>query len=306
MLTRREALGAVGEWLLDLEVSGQVFRFATVPLEVLDFQGDTVVYAEGLGELETGFSSLASTEASVDIALDAPESWAELVARLRALERSPATLRRWFPTQTIEQARVVLRGEVTGVTYGEQLEPFGFTLQRSVRRQSRAVPTPGMVVDDTTWPVRSGWVVDEKIIGRSYPVIIGFPGLNPSGAPYPASPGLLVETEGTDNTDLVMIAGHRTDAGRGAVGVWLYRYTADAAPVAAFTFSSAISSDGQGRSVTTVSPGLSLGATLQPGEELWVGWTTSGGGLLASTAGGVLRGAGDVIVWLLQTFSDAP
>ncbi|MEO0606353.1 MAG: hypothetical protein AAF211_33300, partial [Myxococcota bacterium] len=292
MLTRRDALGATGEWLLDLEVSGQIFRFATAPLEVLDHQGETLAYVEGLDALETGFSSLASADASVDLELDAPQAWADLVARLRVLERSPATLRRWFPGQTLEQARVVLQGEVTGVTYGARLEPFGFTLRRNPRAQSRTVPTPGMVVDATTWPVRAGWTADPKLVGRPYPVVIGVPGLNPSGAPYPASPALLVETEGPDNTDRVLIAGHRTDAGRSGAGIWLYRYTADAAPTAAFLFSSMITDDGQGRPVTTVSPGLSLGAALQPGEELWAGWTTSGGGLLSSTAGGLLRGAG--------------
>ena len=192
MASRRELIGSEGHWLIEVNVGGRVLRFATAPLEIATETGGTLVYREGLSDFSQGTSSEGSTDFSMAVSIISDEAWSSIVGQFATLERAPARVRRWFDGQTIERARVVIEGFVSGFAYGEQDEPVQFSVVRRIRTFSRLIPSPGMVVDETTWPVRGGFFTDEKILGVAYPVIFGTPG-NLAGAIQPATERLLVE-----------------------------------------------------------------------------------------------------------------
>jgi hypothetical protein len=298
MATRSQLLGLRGEWLLDLVVAGQVYRFGTTPAEVEDIDGITYTYVEGLQDLSQSVGSSGTPDSSVDIEIDASTAWADFVGNFATIERSRCTIRRWFPGQTLEAARVVLEGELQGFSYGEENEPISFSVVRSIRRQSRLLPTAGMVVDSETWPVRGAWVIDERVRGTYYPIVIGAPGAG--STPSPATEALIVETDGADNTDKLLIAGHEVLAS----SVVVYDYTDEVAPVSA-TLTVTTTTDGAGRKVAIVEPALALGGVaVTPGRVYYVGWGTSNLGIRNPRTGAGLRGAADVIEWLLSTWTD--
>jgi hypothetical protein len=299
MPTRLNILGTRAEWLIDVHVGGEVLRFATRPAEITDARGRTYLYREGLDDLGTGYSTGGSVDLSIGVEIAASSAWASFVGAFATLERSRCVIRRWWPGQLLDAARVILDGELRGFSYGDEGEPVSFAVVRSVRTQSRLLPSSGMVVDGTTWPVRGGWAVDDSVRGQYYPVIIGCPGGGGTSA-LPATPGLLVETSGADTTDKLLIAGHRVMA----TEVTVYDYTdADAPEEAVLPVLHGV--DGVGRTIAYVEPGGSFSAPVAPGGVYLIGWSLDNPGLRNPRTGAALRGAGDVIEWMLRTWSDA-
>lgn len=291
MTVRSELVGKQPEWLLDLVVNGRPFRFATAPIEVARADGEVLEYRDGLQDIEAGIAADGSADRSLSITLDASESWDELVAAFLSFERAPVVLRRWFEGQLLEQARVLIEGQVDGLRYGDASEPIAFQVLRQVRAQSRKFPTPPMVVDETTWPS-----VDGRLLGVYYPVIIGAPGTTSGGGASstdPATEGMLVAA----NT--LLVAGHRVRASQ----VRVFDFTDDGV-VTANVLPVSVTQDDVGRTVAYVDMATFSG-TVGDGRAYYVGWGVSdGGGLVSPITGGLLRGGADIIEWALRTFTD--
>ncbi len=299
--SRTGLLGEAGEWLLLFTVAGQTFRFATAPVEVVD-GSHTHRFAEGLSELRQALASDGSSTSSIRVEVVAGESWDEIVANFASIERSRCELRRFFDGQQLSQTRLVLAGFVRGFAYGEEDQPISFSIVRDVRIYSRMLPTAGMLADRTTWPVRltGGWTIDESIIGSSYPLVIGFPGAFGATGEECVYEGLLVEVGGTPaRLSRVLIAGHRVQA----TVIHLCDFTDDINP--AFDDRPVLeTTDRVGRTISYVEVGTGLPSP-DPRRVYYVGHTlATGGGLLNPRTGGVLRGAGDVLEWLLEVWTD--
>lgn len=294
MTTRRSLFGKDGEWILEIFVAGSPFRFGTVPVIVESAAGD-VKFFEGLNEIEQSVSSEGSADFTIPVTIDAGDNWAKVIARHAVIERAPAILRRLFDGQTLEQARTVIEGAVEGFGYGEPNERIKFSIVRRARTQSRMLPTPAMVVDGTTWPVTGGHTVDENIVGAFYPIIIGAPGTRPGGSPLAATEGLLVEIGAVPK---ILIAGHRVVAS----SVTIFDYTDDGVtPSAVVAVSTMV--DGVGRLISYCDM-TAAGLTIAAGRIYYVGWDAAGGGLPNPVGAGALRGAGDVIAWMIRTWTD--
>ncbi len=299
--TRPQIEGLQGEWILEVTISGSPFRFGTISVEVEQDVGADIKFFEGLSPITLGLSSQGSPDFSVPISLDAGESWAAIVASYNTFERAPAVLRRIFEGQTLEETRVVIQGTVEGLAYGEENGEISFNIVRRARTQSRMFPSPGMTVDLTTWPVRVGFQLDPTIIGTSYPIVIGAPGTRPAGAagsiPRPGNEALLVEEGNPDSR--MLIAGHKV----AATSVTIFDFTEDGTvPVSIHPILTV--EDGVGRTVSMVDMQAS-GITIEFGRLYFVGWLIEdGGGLPNPKGGGVLRGAGDLIEWVIQTWTD--
>jgi len=294
--TRRSLLSLQGEWILEIFIGGSPFRFGTVGTDVTRDGGDSIRFFEGLDPITQKLSSEGSADFSVGITMQAGDKWGEIIAKYNMIERSPAILRRIFAGQTLEEARIVAEGTIEGFAYGEENEKVKFAIVRRSRTQSRMLPSPGMVVDDTTWPVRGGFALDPSIIGAYYPIIIGAPGTRPGGVPLATTEALLVE-EGNPDPRL-LIAGHKVDA----TTVLIFDYTDDGAvPTAVRTVFT--TTDLVGREISYCDMQGS-GLTMDNGRIYYVGWLSTGGGLLNPVGGGVLRGAGDVIDWFIRTWTD--
>lgn len=300
MITRRSLLGLQGEWLVEIFISGSPFRFGTAPVDVTKANGDVVRFFEGLDEQTLSASSEGSPDFSIAIAIDAGDEWAKIIGRAGVIERAPATLRRYFDGQILEESRLVLEGTVENFAYGEANERIQFDIVRRARTASRMLPSPGMVVDATTWPVQPLWDFDEKIIGSFYPIIIG----NPGGAPtvVAATEALLVETRTANSDERLLIAGHKVSAST----VTIFDYTDSAAgAIPSASISVSTQTDKVGREISYCQMSGS-GITVDPGRVFYVGWPAGGGGLLNTNGAGALRGAGDVIAWIIQTWTDIP
>ena len=300
MVTRRQLLQDAGRWLIDVEVGGRLLRFGTARAEITKANGDVVLYKEGLADFTQAISTDGATDFSVPLTIDAGEDWEAFVANYVVVERAPATLRRWHEGQLLEEARVVATGFVDGFRYREQDEPVGFNLRRRIRAFSRDLPSPGMVVDEITWPVRAGTETDERILGAPYPIIFGFPGLLADGSVVAATEALLVEIDvpgGGSNRTRLLVAGHRVQADE----VTLFDYTDPGEPTSQ-VMSIIETADGVGRIVSLAEdpPGSSL--SMEVGRSYYVGW--NGGGLGNPVGQGTLVGAADLIEWFLKTWTN--
>lgn len=296
MTTRRELFEAEGFWLLDIEAGGQVLRFSTEPLEILDESGATLVYREGLQDLTAGRSSDGSTDFSVPVSIVSAEAWDALVGGFVQIERARATIRRWFDGFTFERAQPLIDGFVSGFSYGEVDESVNFSVVRRIRNFSRLIPSPGMVVDEDTWPVRGGFETDERVLGVTYPIVFGTPG-NIDGTIVAATPALLVEWRNAPQTNRrMLIAGHRVAAAQ----VTLFDYTDEAAPES-LVVSVLHEEDLVGRVCAVVDPDSGGGLTnVELGRVYYVGWNEPG---LVRGQDAIL-GAGDLIEWILETWTD--
>ncbi len=293
MPTIDEALGKRGVWLLDITVAGQLFRFSDIRADVATDDGDSLPYVGGLDPVSWSMAS-AGLDASLGVTIRSDVDWAGMVGRGVAIERSKGVLRRWFPGQTLERARVILRGLVQRVEYGATHEPLTFSLATLPLEQSDTIPPSQALVSDETWPlVQAGF--DSKIAGAAYPIIIGQPG---SGA-FPATPGLMVDLTSILRTSKLMIAGHRVQA----TEVTIYDLT-DTPEQAVRPVQEV--KDGLGRLVSFVdftgAPPPSLRQA--PDRKWYVGWDVGQGGLKRDTE--LLRGAGDVLLYFLEHFTRIP
>ena len=289
-------------WLLDLEIAGGVWRFASSDVEVTDDDGETFSYRAGLQTPDIGLVQDGGAEASTGITIDTQDDWARIEARGHNLERGRGTLRRWWEGTTLERARVYLRGLSTGIEYGAAGDPLVFTLTRSPSLESRDILDPQLLVDATTWPVRTSpaYTRQEQVEGASYQLVIGAPGHDPAnGTPRAAVPALLVEARAADATSGLLLSFGQMDAASVRVHNVTAELEGDSSTVA--------TADLLGRPVTYCQfPDI---ATLNGiTNEFWYGLqddSTYGGGVRHPTQpGAMLRGAGDVLAWGLTEFTD--
>lgn len=305
-LVRRQLQGKTGHWLLTLVISGTPYRFATATLDIEARDGITDRYNEGLPDIEHRLTSEGSTEFTIPITLQAGVAWRSLVANFASIERAPATIHRWFEGQTLPEARLVLDGQLEGFAYGEELEPVTFSVVRRIRTRSVALPTPNMVADATTFPVRVGLGLPETSLGLYYPIIIGAPGTT-AGVTNgnPATDGIMVEFRQTPpppDDHRLMIAGHRVEA----TTVNVSDYSDPDGPVTNLIAVQEMQ-DLVGRTISYVDMAV-FAAEAESTRPYYISWSAQdgGGGLVSTTSNTLLRGAGDVILWLYQTWTDQP
>lgn len=295
-------------WLLAYRLGGSTYRFATEPVEVLAASGATTRWAEGLGSFD-GALPRSATSAAVSIAGGSVD-WAELQARGLDLASGRATLYRWFPGQKLEEAEVLLEGNVDDPEWGDIDEAFEFSLIADPWREQSVVPVRGMTIDATTWPVQFAagttganvWSIDEPALGAMYPIPIGRPGaagwdglgtLQRAGGAITAVPAYLVEySAGAQhvNNSRLLIAGCDIQADQ----VLIF----DASDGKSEFFAVNYTTDLQGRRVAYVSPGD--GTVVRPwtGHEYYSSFGPGRGGIWNVDRTDYARGAGEVLAVL--------
>ena len=280
-------------WLLDLEVAGTVYRFASAAVSVTDAAGNVYDYVEGLAEPSISLVQTGAAEASVALTVLSSVDWALIESQGHSLERARGVLRRWWAGGVLELSRVYLRGLAAGIRYGEAGEPLAFALVRSPRLEADTLPDIQAAATPETWPVRIGFVLPDKSVGVAYPLIIGYPGHDPSAAvPHAGVPVVYVEYDGNAAFDRILIHLGAIDASQ----VQLHNRTDGNTEIR----TPALEVDGLGRTVSTI--GFGGGVALGANDEYWIGLqddATYGGGLPSPFGPGPLRGAGAVISWVL-------
>lgn len=166
-------------WLLEVEVGGAVYRWASTVLEVPD-GSDTLTYEPGLtlpSQLEVGAEdvNISITDPGVDWPADG----------YRLLGQR-GTIRRWQEGDDISLALVMMIGTVTELSHGTSDEPATFTLTQSLAaNRGQQVPHPFLRIEGPIIGSGEELGIDE---GKYYPILFGAPGdVNPR--PYEAKAG---------------------------------------------------------------------------------------------------------------------
>ena len=305
-VSREIARNKRGIWLVEIDL-GRPMRFALEAVDIQTRSSGTVRYFAGLADFSLGSS--VGAEASVGVTIDAGESvrgdrlnWATLVAKGIDLEERPAVLRRWFPGQLLEEARVWLRGRTTAAEYSGPESPSGRLTISIERRPTKGntIPSEQERVDATTWPVNGGASIDDAVLGATYPLILGAPGHNPGGAfGDPAVPALYVEVQSAGNDDRLLISTGRIEAD----AVQLYDETN--VPPLRVKRTVKTMTDKLGRTVSYVDllPPFALNGT--EGTKYYVGFQADGGlvyggGVVDPRTGRLVRGLVDLIEYMLR------
>ena len=274
-------------WLLDIESGGDVIRLSTEPLEApTGEQGAPVAYfpglefAEEVPETVDPFGDSPGLR-SVDLSL--------YLDHLEHIDTLPALIDDGFD---IASARGLLRlygrtsgtvstvvdGVFRGVEYGLPGDPLTCSLEEVTEDDPGLFPPADAKVTVATWPNAS-----DKAIGERYPWVLGEPG---EPGVY-TGPGIFVDTTG--GAELLLVAGHEVQAS----SVVIVNDSDNTFAVRAVT----TTADGNGRFCSTVNLNAS-GITIDTGDDYFVRWGNAGGGLLKED-GALLRGAGDVVRWML-------
>lgn len=300
--TIREAVsrGAGPVWLLDLDVVGRVYRVASEPVEV-----DGYVYGAGLEPITIEDTGELGAEVGLDVWIG--EDWAALVAQGYPLDTARACLRRWWPGQPLEAAEVVAEGVVSQPEYGHPEEGLSLTV-RPAEQEAGQILHPLSLVDEHTWPEVTHEATSnpmgplQGVEGQQYPLPIGYPGRVDIGVGTVASPAvpLLGVRVGWNNADPPQMLGTSlflaSAVPMGASHLRIYvlsgdRVQQEVRPILQID-------DGRGQRVSVVQYGSTLA---DPGQrpEVWAGHVPGqGGGVMVG--GQVVRGAGDVISYLLR------
>lgn len=276
-MSRSAFRSAPGFWLLDLTLDGHTYRYAVRPVEVPTAVGGTLDYAEGLMELQ---ASLYRTD-EVSITLDGGLDWGELWANGRVLDGQPVVLRRAGVGQSIEEARVVIRGRTTAATFGFVGAPgrLAFKIERREASLSQTIPRTYDVVSPAIWTT-----ADPQVLGAAIPYPIGRPGYY-RGSIYPAYPCLVVSSLGAGTA---MIAAREVAAS----SVRVFNTSQSGVTTSDISITQI---PGQPWSFCDLLPDFALG------QRYFVGFPADGEGTIDGE-GRSVRGAGDLIRWMVAEF----
>lgn len=299
-LTAAETIDAVGVWLVELTFGGEVHRFATRAVDVVDKSGTSHRYHIGLEDFPHDFSS-SGIDLTIGMSIEADEDWAAIAARGVQLERAPAVLRRHFTGQTLERARVIVRGITMDVEYGAVGEPMELSIAMAADEAADTLPPVTSVISADTWPV-SNALFDVGVEGAQYNYIIGYPGTLGDGKGAPAVPAPAVDIDSPITTAMRLeVAGHRIESGI-TVGVWDLTDTIASGTNATST----ALADLLGVPVTLVSLG-GTGLTPALDRSWYVSFdVTNGGGLMNAEGTTPLRGVGEILQYFCQRHTRIP
>lgn len=297
-------------WLVDVVVSGVVYRYSDEDVEVTGRAG-TYHYPGGL--VDQLAISLRGGSASLTIGPDV--DWSALVAQGAILELGIVVVRRWWPGQILEEARVVLRGRITSASYGERGEPL--TIQADPEylagvQGSLIPPASAQVVSESTasdeegaavtWPVSGAlYFALNSALGRHYPWVIGRPGDAGAGMiPWDAVPAPSAEGAPASSQLWLIIAGHPVEATQVRI-----KDAEDPRPFAGAWGTVAQIADGYGRIVSYVDA-VAAGLSVAMEQTYSVGYSASYGGGLVGTDGRLIRGLGQIIDWVHREWVPTP
>lgn len=294
--TESELRTAAPIFLVDLELGGVVYRFAT---EAQDIETDSgsVFYDGTLSDVDFASSlefaspdfDLPSAGVTVTFKIDL----AKRIAQGLDFGAAKGTLALWLPGTDLDDRQVVIEGRIDAPSYGAIGEPVSFNIEADFLRNSQMVPNALQVIDAATWPN-----LEPNAEGAVYPVIIGAPGRQAfAGAP-------IYIAENTGSGDRVgIIAAHVCTAS--TISVMMIKPDGSTPAIPDQTVVSAVDSNGAIYSYVPI-PNAHFTAE----STYFAQWDTGGGGLVnpyanQQSSGGTaeaayLTGAGDVVRYFLH------
>ena len=313
MITQADAANYDAVWLLDVEIDGRTYRYtsAATAQQVTTGDGLSYLYAAGMSEVIDG------------------TDWAALFAAGASMEGGRATLRRWWPSLTHEQAVAWASGLCRGAEWGERGQPLIFSIESAASGDTDPILPAGSAAfkplhfgpDRLGGPVYSLY---PEVEGLPVPLVIGYPGDLGDGNSIAVVPVILTDwcanvtvSGPTDQqTCRVSVSIGRIDAST----VYIVEndkfpngptYTASIEHATQVTVSKSeettydvsyvdfTGNDSAGASSISLLPTELF--TSDSKAKFYAGFKPStGGGISNPYAPGTLSGAGDVIIWALK------
>ena len=309
---------AAVHWLVDVEIGGYVYRASDDDVEVDDANGTTWNYRAGLGDFVSTVRADGDTSARVVLSADVqgtPDGWPSVLPA--PPHGSPCTIRRWVEGQTLDEARVLIHGEVYDCEYDDEDAPLSLSI-RWLEQTPEAIPPPQAALGPLTWPTDATYAPDPARNGACYPLVIGTPGALADsvwGTLYVqahCTPAYLAQHSG----GAAVYSGSRIVLGWSPDGEEGYDATtvevkgphnqpasAGLRSYALQTLTVLTEQDNLGRWCVTAAPAGYAGAYttvwFAPGREYWVRWN-GGGGVQNEDRTGPMRKAGEIIAYLLR------
>jgi hypothetical protein len=291
-------------WLLSFRVAGQIYRYTTAyqSVDVTDARsGEVFTFDPGLTDpaptLET--AGVDGIEIPIEVFMGADT---RAVSQLKDHGGLSAELAMWREGDDWERREVWADGRCDRPVYETIGDPVAFSIIEVPWEDRSQIPAPSQIVSGDTWPVNTGVIADDNCVGQYYPYIFGSPGVvrsDDSFTEYYGWPVLLVEIDETWLNNfhggaadaVVLVAGHKMVA----TTAKLYNRTTKLSATVSLTFT--VDKMNQPVTIATVA-----GSTLEisQGDELWMGCIDTVHGGIAGPAGDVLRGAGEMVRWLIE------
>lgn len=126
-----EVADAVPVFLLDLDIAGKRYRFASRAVTVVRDDGVSQSYASGLDvdSVDSALDIVPGVDNTDSVSVDVSGlPMASLVAAGRALELGSGELAIWLPGTTWERRQVMVKGSVSAGQYGSIDEPVTMTI----------------------------------------------------------------------------------------------------------------------------------------------------------------------------------
>lgn len=285
--------------MIVLDLGGRVIRVSDVACTVYD-GADTLLFSPGAPEF-TGadrfeIGSAGEEEASIELSFYASKAEHTMLSQLDPTAWI-VEVSLWREGTAWAERRILARGPMDNVSFGNFAEPITGIVEERFSDDRALLPNDAAKVTETTWPAPVVLpAVGQPATGSVYPVVFGGPGL-----PLPTDdfgdlygwPAFAVSFDANgDNsaTPCTVLLADGLLSGIGAASIELVNLSLD--PSESTTITPAAGVDGQGRVVTVVDV-AAVDLPIAAGDELWC--------IAQQTVG--LRGAGDIIRWVLQQSS---
>ena len=321
MITQADAANYDAVWLLDVEIDGRTYRYtsAATAQQVTTDDGLSYLYAAGMSDVR-----LTSANDSAAIQVIDGTDWAALFAAGASMEGGRATLRRWWPSLTHEQAVAWASGLCRSAEWGERGEPLIFSIESAASGDTDTIlPAGSLALKPLHFgPDRVGgptFRVYPEAEGLPLSLVVGYPGDMGNGTSRATVPIILTDwtTSGTPS-DLDTCRCSVSIGRVAATTIYVEersKFPNGPTYTATIAYGTKDSNDGTEADTFEVSyiafggtdsegdPSRSIvpGADSDSKAEYLAGFKPStGGGITDPYSTGTVAGAGDVIIWALR------
>lgn len=171
--SRSDLVGYRVYHLLDLELGGRVYRFATEALDIDDADGVATHYTAGLDSPRFA-EELHRREPSVSIRIiDPSTNWAQVIlGDGHDITTATATLSQWRAGLTLGQRRLLVSGQLDEPVFGAIGEALAFSIVLDAVEDTALVCDPDRQTNGTTWPILGDGHItvdwqSQKLVGGS-------------------------------------------------------------------------------------------------------------------------------------------